>query len=721
MGVIYRARQRHSRRIVALKRMLSYHADSHETLARFRREAEAAASLDHPNILPIYEVNESEDGLPFFSMKLATGGSLRTAAPALRNDPRECVQLIAKVSRAVDYAHQHGILHRDLQPGNILLDARGEPLVSDFGLAKWLDQESNLTRTLTSLGTPGFIAPEQAEGTSFSPAADIYSVGAILFTLLCGRPPFVGSNALSVIRQAAAQPAPKLGTFAPPLGRDLETILARCLERDPRARYQSTGALAEDLERWLDGRPIVARPIRPPARVWRWSRRNPTLAGAAVLCLLLTIVLGWLLRERGAVSPVVPPSEKSIAILPLENLNGDPENAYLAAGVHEEILARLARIADLKVISRTSTQVYKSRPANLREIARQLGVANVLEGSVQRAGDQVRITVQLINALNDTHLWAQSYDRKFLDTFQVESDVAQKIADSLQAQLTGREKEDIAAGSGTNNPEAYDAYLHALTLSNEAGLEGHARFAEYARRAVSLDPRYAKAWALLADAETEQYLFPANTTKAQFQRAQVAAETALHLAPESAEARVGMARFYYQCLHDYERASSELKIVLERAPNNARWRTFSGLIQRRQGDLESSIKTIQRAVELDPLNPDLWANLGRCYRSIQNFPAALISYDRALSVNPNDAGNVGEQAEVFLAAGDLNRAEQMMKSRPFMWPAFVPRTQITLLTYQRRFDEAAHLFASLGNNEGADPFYVGSGAFTSRDDVLAQR
>jgi eukaryotic-like serine/threonine-protein kinase len=249
MGVIYRARQRHSRRIVALKRMLTYHADSHETLARFRREAEAAASLDHPNILPIYEVNETEDALPFFSMKLAAGGSLRMAGPALRNNPRECVRLIAKVTRAVEYAHQHGILHRDLQPGNILLDARGEPMVSDFGLAKWLDQESNLTRTLTSLGTPGFIAPEQAEGTSFSPAADIYSLGALLFNLLVGRPPFVGNNALSVIRQAAAKPAPKLRFIARSFDRDLETIVARCLERDPKARYKTAGELAGDLER----------------------------------------------------------------------------------------------------------------------------------------------------------------------------------------------------------------------------------------------------------------------------------------------------------------------------------------------------------------------------------------------------------------------------------------------------------------------------------------
>src|SRR5438876_8354999 len=209
MGVIYRARQRHSRRIVAVKRILTYHADSQETLVRFRREAEAAATLDHPNILPIYEVGENEDGLPSFSMKFAAGGSLADAAPDLRKEPRRIVRLMAKVARAVEYAHAEGILHRDLKPGNILLDGRGEPLVSDFGLAKWLDTPSDLTQTLTIFGTPGYIAPEQVNGSAakLTPAADVYSLGAILFDLLAGRPPFLGEHALKVIQQASEKPA----------------------------------------------------------------------------------------------------------------------------------------------------------------------------------------------------------------------------------------------------------------------------------------------------------------------------------------------------------------------------------------------------------------------------------------------------------------------------------------------------------------------------------
>src|SRR5207248_1841188 len=326
MGVIYRARQRHSRRIVALKRILGFHADSRETLARFRREAEAAASLDHPNILPIYEVSESEDGLPFFSMKFAASGSLLDAAPGLRNDPRRIVALLSRVTRAIQYAHSQGILHRDLKPGNILLDGRGEPLVSDFGLAKWLDTTTDLTRTLTVFGTPGYIAPEQAQGPAknLTAAADIYSIGAVLFDLFTGRPPFLGEHALAVIKQAAEKPAPKLRTLAPSADRDLETICARCLEREPNARYRSAHDLAKDLERWLEGRPIIARPVSPPVTVWRWARRNPKLAisFAAIVILGSAGVIEW--RASQELATIVRRAEiagHSILVTPFDDLD----------------------------------------------------------------------------------------------------------------------------------------------------------------------------------------------------------------------------------------------------------------------------------------------------------------------------------------------------------------------------------------------------------------
>src|SRR5437773_649595 len=430
MGVIYRARQQHSRRIVAVKRILAHEANSHEALVRFRCEAEAVASLDHPNILPIHEVSESEEGLPFFSMKFAMSGSLRAAAPTLRTKPRECVRLMAKIARGIAYAHSKGVLHRDLQPGNILLDENGEPMVSDFGLAKWLDQNSDLTRTLETLGTPGYIAPEQTEcaADKLTCAADIYSLGAILFYLLTGRPPFVGSNVLHVIRQAAATPAPRLRSLAPSLDRDLETIVAHCLESDPNARYKSAGALAEDLEHWLRHEPIRARRTGVFTRGGKWVRRNPTTTVLVTSLIALAAAIGVILWEKESARPL-PPMPAGVAVLPFENLNADPKNAPFTDGVQDEILNDLTKIADLKVISRTSVMQYKSGgKRNLRQIANELGVAHVVEGSVQRAANRVRVSAQLIDARTDTHLWGERYDRPLDDVFAIQSDIAKAIA-----------------------------------------------------------------------------------------------------------------------------------------------------------------------------------------------------------------------------------------------------------------------------------------------------
>ena len=629
MGVIYRARQRYSRRFVALKRVLTYHADSHETLARFRREAEAAASLDHPNILPIHEVGETEDGLPFFSMKLATGGSLRTAAAALRSEPRECVRLMAKVAHAVAYAHAQGILHRDLQPGNILLDARGEPLVSDFGLAKWLDKESDLTQTLTTFGTPGYIAPEPAEGADFSPAADIYGLGAILFNLLAGRPPFVGPNALSVIRQAAAMPAPKLRSFAPSVGRDLETIIARCLERDPKARYQSAAALGQDLERWIEGRPIIARPVSAPARLWRWSRRNPVLAGAAIACLFLTIAVGSLLRERFSVQPSASPSDKSIAVLPFENFSDNKENSYFAAGIQDDVLTSLAQIHDLKVISRTSVMAYqKSSGRNMREISRALGVANVLEGSVRRTGNRVLLNVQLIDARNDRHIWAERYDRAVADSIGLQGELATKIASALKAKLAPEERARLDARPTTNS-EAYVLYLTALGTGNDIEAE------QLYMQATALDPGFALAYARASILNSGISTAMASDHRARKAKARAQAEEALRLSPNLGEAHMALGLCLYVGAKKYDAALKEFEVAAATSPNNAEIYIYVAGIYRRQGRWRESVASFERAMSLDPRNRGLVFNAGNNYLFMRDWPATTTCYNRALEIAPD--------------------------------------------------------------------------------------
>jgi TolB-like protein/tRNA A-37 threonylcarbamoyl transferase component Bud32 len=456
MGVIYRARQRHSRRIVAVKRVLSYRADSQGALQRFRREAQAVASLDHPNILPIYEISESDDGLPFFSMKLAEKGSLHENAASLRNQPRKCVELLAKVARAVEYAHSRGVLHRDIKPGNILLNNGGEPLVSDFGLAKLLDGNNDLTRSLTAFGTAGFIAPEQAEGAAadLTPAADVYSLGAVLFNVLAGRPPFLGSNPVSVIRQASETQAPKLRSLAPSIDRDLETICAHCLERDPSARYQSAGDLAADLERWLGGRPIVARPVSPPARIWRWSQRNPRLVGAAAAGLLLGASAVWLFRGELFPGAQFNPPDRSIAVLPFSDVSETKNQGSLCDGLSEEILDTLAQVEGLRVAGRVSSFSLKAK--NTKEVGEKLNVGNVLEGSLQRQGNRVRVTAELIDARNGFRVWAETYDREWDGAFALQDEIARSIVDALKIKL--------AVGAGHEQPgnDVYDRYVQGL-------------------------------------------------------------------------------------------------------------------------------------------------------------------------------------------------------------------------------------------------------------------
>jgi TolB-like protein/Tfp pilus assembly protein PilF/tRNA A-37 threonylcarbamoyl transferase component Bud32 len=638
MGVIYRARQRHSRRIVALKRILSYHADSQETLARFRREAQAAASLDHPNILPIYEVSECDDGLPFFSMKFAGGGSLLDAAPALRGEPRRSVALMAKVARAVQYAHGQGILHRDLKPGNVLLDGRGEPLVSDFGLAKWLDTSSHLTRTLTIFGTPGYIAPEQVNGSAgkLDPASDVYSLGAILFDLLTGRPPFLGEHALKVIQQASEKPAPKLRTLMPGLDRDLETICAKCLEREPGARYRSAGDLAEDLERWLEGRHIVARPVSPPARAWRWTRRNPVVAGMAALLLVLGSTVGVMIWNGEMAGP---PAASGVAVLPFESLSADKENAFFADGVYDGVSTKLAKVANLKVISHNSVAKFRGA-RNTQEIGRALNVAYVLEGSVRREAGRIHLNAQLIDTRTDAHVWAQEYDRNLNDVFTLQSEIAQKIADQLGAQISSTEKTAIQEPP-TTDLVAYDSYLRAkdfisgISFSTRAK-EDLVQAVQLLDQAVARDPLFFLAYGELAGAHDRMYFLGFDHTDSRLRLAETTIQTIRRLRADSGETHLTLAQHYYWAYQNYDRAREELAVARQMLPNESRIPLMAGYIDRRLGRFEKSLEEMKQALELDPRNFSILQQISLTYEGMRRYKEMAATLDNALAIAPKD-------------------------------------------------------------------------------------
>lgn len=640
MGVVYRAVQHGSQRHVAVKMIVVEQTSTVGMLQRFRAEIEAIASLDHPNILPIYEAGEYE-GRPFYSMKLADGGSLRESVAAFRKQPRKAATLIARVARAVDHAHERGILHRDLKPGNILLDGREQtPYVSDFGLAKWIGRDNRLTIATSTLGTPHYIAPEQAAGASekLTAAGDVYSLGAMLYELLSGRPPFEGDTALETLRMAVEEEPPRPRNLDPTVALDLELICLKCLTKEPARRYASAEALADDLERWLDGRTILVRRTHAIERAWRWTKRNRPVAAlsAALLVALATSVALFayhsLDREHPGAKSI---PEKSIAVLPFANLGPGPDTAHLPQGVQDEILTRLARIADLKVISRTSTERFGSAPKNLPEIAQQLGVAHVLEGSIRQLGDRLRVNVQLINASTGEHLWAESYDRKLTDFFQIETEIAQAVAEKLKARLTGSEARALTA-QATTNPAAHQLYLKGRFFWNKRTAADLQKAIAYFDQAIALDPSFALAYAGLAETYVLAPFYGAGTAAESCPKAKAAATVAIELNDQLAPAHAALGETARLCDLDLAAAAASLRRAIELDPNYATARHWYGMgVLNAVGKFDEAIAQMKRALELDPLSLVINADMGATYHFAHRYEEAAEQYRKTLEMDPN--------------------------------------------------------------------------------------
>jgi TolB-like protein/Flp pilus assembly protein TadD/predicted Ser/Thr protein kinase len=652
MGIVYRAVQRETGRIVALKMILPHLLDSPQIRARFRAEVESVAKLDHANVLPIYEAGENR-GLPYLVMKFVSGGSLAQRRAEFLGKPAACATLVAAATRGVHHAHERGILHRDLKPANILLGERGEPLVTDFGLAKWLDTTGDLTRTLTIFGTPGYIAPEQAKvsAAELTSAADVYSLGAILFDLLAGRPPFVGEHALAVIHQASEKPAPKLRSVTHNRGidRDLETICAKCLEREPSARYDSASDLGEDLERWLSGRSITARPVSIALRGLRWIRRNPAVAAMAVLLVGLAAIVGITAWEQ-----VVGRFRLTtgIAVLPFENLSANTEDASFADGVQDDVLTKLAKIAQLKVISRTSVMQYQGKQ-NTQDIGKALHVSHLLEGSVRKTGSWLHMNVQLIDTRTDTHVWAEEYDRDLNEVFAIQSEIVQKVAEQLHAKISSAERMAILRRP-TADLAAFDLYSRAKRfLLDDATLGSDTKTnflqaAELLNQAVARDPSFFDAYCQLAYAHDGIYFAGYDHTPARLALAESAIQAAFHLRPDAGEAHFARALHLYWGYLDYDGALAELEITGQTQPNDARVFEWKGAIQRRQGRWDESVVNMERAVELDPRNLEWLKQLALSYEYLRRYADEKAILDRVLAIAPDDAATEAERAVVEL-------------------------------------------------------------------------
>ena len=661
MGVTYRARDRMLHRQVALK-VIEVPAKAEGARAmreRFLREARAAAALRHANVASVFQFGApKQTSRCYYAMELVEGETLATLVRRDGPLPVEAALEIAiQVTRALVAAAAHGLIHRDLKPANIMLTpsdaapAALEAKVIDFGLAKataGATDEMDLTHG-AFVGTPTFASPEQFAGKAADARSDIYSLGVTLWYALTGEVPYPGKTIeeIRASQKEVALPVQQLSARKVPA--PLIKLLRQTLAINPVERPGSAHVLLDGLEECR--RAIATAPRR---------RRLRQAVLAIGLCAIGALALTTFLLQRQGAGEFTP--EKSIAVLPFENRSTDQANAYLSDGIQDEILTRLSKIADLKVISRTSTQRYQSKPRNLREIAKQLGVANILEGSVQKAADQVRVNVQLINAQTDSHVWAESYDRNLTDIFGVESEIAKRIAESLQAKLTGREEQALAA-KPTNNLEAYDAYLRGLaytlktmTAANYLGAQ------KYLREAVRLDPKFALAWALLSIVDAAGYLNPnlLQQTIALREEARQAAETALTLQPNLGEAIWAKGYYYYACLRDYDTAVRYFEQARQFLPNSSRILQSLGSVTRRQGQWDRSESYYNEAERLDPRDVDTLSQRAFSYISLRRFPEALRKLDQVLNITPDDVDIIAYKAVIAQAEGDLPRASALL-------------------------------------------------------------
>jgi len=726
-GVVFRARQKSLNRTVALKVISLGQWASKAHVKRFRREAEAAASLDHPSIVPIYEVGE-RDGSCYFSMKFVEGGQLDEVSRRTPMSIRHAAELIAKVARTVHYAHEHGILHRDIKPGNILLDDKGEPHLTDFGLARLVEAESTITRTLEVLGTPSYMAPEQAAGnnTQLTSATDVYGLGAVFYQLLTGQPPFAGGTTYETIKLLLDTEPRQPRLLNPKIDRDLSTICLKCLEKHPERRYSSALALAEDLECWLKHEPIQARRTGLFARGKKWVQRNPSSALLAASLVALAAAAGWIIWKSELIRQ---PLATGIAVLPFENLNGQKENSVFADGVQDDILTKLAKIADLKVISRTSVMEYRGK-RNMRQIGDTLRVSHVLEGSARRSGDRIHLNAQLIDTRTDTHVWAEQYDRGLNDLFAIQAEIAQKVADHLHAKLSASEKASVEE-KPTQDFVAYDFYVRGVSIIYNAQVDSLADLANLSEavdllnKAVTRDPNFFLAYCQLAFVHDLVYQEEKDHTPARLALAKSAIDSAFRLRPDSGEAHLALGWHLYWGYSDYARAHAELALAQQGLPNNPVVYELAGLIDRRQGRWADATHNLERACELDPRNIPNLITLATTYLWLHDYDQMARILDRIIALGPDRriARLIRAHIEVDRRAdtGPWRAAtEKILTNEPGAEkdPVLVS-WRLDLALCDRDLDAAGSLAAALSQKDGRD-FSLGLVA-RLKGDVAAAR
>jgi serine/threonine protein kinase/Tfp pilus assembly protein PilF len=668
MGEIYLARDERLERDVAVKVLPAKTLVDKTARSRFRKEALALSKLNHPNIATIYDF-DSSNGVDFLAMEYVPGETLGQKIVNGSLLEKDLLVIAVQISDALEEAHEHGIVHRDLKPGNIVVTPKGRVKVLDFGLARLLLPASDLASAETlsethgAAGTLPYMAPEQLRDESPDPRSDIFSLGAVVYELAVGRRPFADTHPTrlldAILNHAPVSPR----ALNPRLSIELERIILKCLEKSPELRYQSAKELAVDLRRLNAPTAISNREGRRPQKP-RW----PVIAavfGFAILALALAVMVilnvgKW--RDRLTTSGAAP-KIRSLAVLPLANLSKDPEQEYFVEGMADELITELAQISGLRVISRTSTMRYLHNPKPLPEIAKELKVDAVVEGSVERSGDQVRITAQLINAQTDTHLWAHSYQRDLRDVLSMQDEVARAIAGEIEVQLTPREKAQFDR-SRPVNPAAHEAYLKGLYHWNfHTGAELQKAITEY-ERAIQIDPDYALAYLGLADVYN---VLPFNgdaDPSVVAPKAKAAILKAVELDPHLSQAHGAMAIVLSRYDWDRTAAEREFKLAIELTPNDSWAPALYAELLSLEGRHAEALAQASRALVLDPISAPVGLQYGRALLYAHQYHQAARAFQQCLEVNPQFwplhlfLGETYEQQGLYpLALDELRKAQ----------------------------------------------------------------
>ena len=715
MGTTYLAVDVNLGSPVALKVISARHSGNSDARERFRREARAAAQLRHPNVASVFHFGETPVGQCFYAMELVEGETLEAL---VRRDGSLPVSLALdvgeQVARALMAAEAHGVVHRDLKPSNLMIVSTGgdsdDPAaaglvvkVIDFGLAKpaattpdTLDQDC-----AGFSGTPGFASPEQLamdqSATRLDARSDIYSLGVTLWYLLCGRTPFTGRTPKELREEQIHELRGKFSALAAAkVPAPVIRLLSSMLATDPAERPQSARELLVELRQCREA--IEARP----------RRHRLQLAGLALLVSSGVGVMSyfWYRQhiQQGAsiVTPAVP--EKSIAVLPFENLSNDREDAFFADGVQDDVLTKLAKIADLKVISRASVAQYRGK-RNMRQIGDALHVSHVLEGSVRKTGAWLHINAQLIDVRTDTHVWAEQYDRDLKDVFAIQSEIARSVAEQLHAKISGAEKLAIERPP-TADLTAFDLYSRAKNLLliasyRVAGRENLLRAADLLNQAVARDPSFFQAYCQLASTHDLVYFSGFDRTPVRLALAEAAIEAAFRLRPDAGEAHLARAENLYRGYLDYHGALAELEVARQSLPNDPRIFELRGFIERRQGHWDESTRNLERAVDLDPRNILMLQQIATSYELLRHYAEAKLVLDRVLTVEPNDVETKLERARMeFYWKADTRPLHKLVDSTRVTDPAALPEAADAWLTCalaERDPVAAANALAALGD------------------------